>query len=136
MTARELERIALLALEVAGGVSAIGGGIAMMVGTIDFPVEWLNGSPFGSYTGPALILAVVTGGSQLAALAAEVRREPWATLASGFAGCVMMGWIFGELLIVGSEPGLMRNLQITMFLIGLFEAALAALALRARAEVA
>ncbi|HUZ01346.1 MAG TPA: hypothetical protein VMU89_13430 [Thermomicrobiaceae bacterium] len=133
MTARGLERIALLALEVFGAVSAIGGGIALLVGTIDLPAEWLVGSPFGSYTGPALVLALATGGSQLVALAAELRHEPWATLASGFAGCVMMGWIVGELILVGSEPGIMRNLQLTMFLTGLLEAGLASLQLRAHA---
>ena len=132
MTARGLQRIALLALEGLGVASAVGGGIAMMAGTISLPSDWLVGTPFGSYTGPALILALATGGSQLAALAADLRREPWAALASGFAGCVMMGWIVVELILVGSEPGIMRNLQIAMFAIGLLEAALAALELRAR----
>ena len=60
-------------------LSAIGGGIALLLGTYkdgvlieaggrgQFPLEWLQQTPFSNYTIPALILAIGVGGSSLIA---------------------------------------------------------------------
>lgn len=117
------ERIALLALESFGAVSAVAGAIGLLGGGIKFPEEWLAGSPFSSYTGPALILGVVVGGSQVIALAGILRHKTWAATASVLSGLVMAGWIGGEVLIVGSKTGLMAALQILYVLNGLLEVA-------------
>jgi hypothetical protein len=54
-------------LEAFIALSAIGGGIAMLLGADKFPVEWLRNTPFSDYTIPALVLAIVVGGSSLVA---------------------------------------------------------------------
>jgi hypothetical protein len=42
-------------LEAFIALSAIGGGIAMLVGADKSPVEWLRNTPFSDYTIPALL---------------------------------------------------------------------------------
>lgn len=125
------ERITLLALESFGAVSAVAGAIGLLGGGIKFPDDWLQGSPFTSYTGPALILGVVVGGSQVAALAGILRNKTWAATSSVLAGFVMMGWIGGEVLIVGSKTALMAALQILYVINGLLEVAVVGLQRRA-----
>jgi hypothetical protein len=56
----------------------------------------LAGSPFDDFRIPGLILAGAVGGSQLQAAWAEWHGARWATLASSVAGCVLVGWIVGE----------------------------------------
>jgi hypothetical protein len=78
---RALERIALGIVTAFVALTALWGGIALLLGTYQhgvlmeagtgarFPVDWLRGTPFGVYTVPALILAISVGGSALAATA-------------------------------------------------------------------
>ena len=131
MNFQNTERAALLALEGFGAVSAIAGAIGLLGGGVKYPDEWLAGSPFSSYTGPALILGIIVGGSQLAALAGVLRHKSWAATASLLAGLVMMGWIGGEVLLVGSKSGLMAALQIVYALNGLLEVAVVGMRYRA-----
>ena len=56
-----------MVLDTFNAISAIGGGIAMLVGADKFPVEWLRNTPFSDYTIPAFVLAIVVGGSSLIA---------------------------------------------------------------------
>lgn len=65
-----LVRIAIAVPEALIALSAIGGGIVMLGGTYQdgvlieaggrgqFPLEWLDNTPFSDYTIPALILAI------------------------------------------------------------------------------
>lgn len=62
--------------------------------------EWLNGSPFGDYVIPGVILLVAVGGS-LALAAYRLAREPTAWSLSLIAGMVMVGWIAVETMIIG-----------------------------------
>ena len=59
-------------------LTAIGGGIVILTGVDQFPLEWLEGTPFPDYTIPALLLSVVVGGSGLGAYLwnVEVRQKP------------------------------------------------------------
>ncbi|HEX9056700.1 MAG TPA: hypothetical protein VF818_04135 [Ktedonobacterales bacterium] len=97
-----LARIGVFVIDLLAAVSAVGGGIAILVGTIQFPSEWLSRTPFASFTGPALILALVVGGSALVAagLALLAGRE-LGVLASLAAGAIMMGWVVGETVMLG-----------------------------------
>ncbi|ACZ39063.1 hypothetical protein [Sphaerobacter thermophilus] len=132
MTSPRGVRIGLIALQVVGSVSAAAGAVGLLGGGIEYPTEWLTGSPFTSYTIPGLILGVVVGGSQLAGLIAVLRRHDGAPQLSALVGAIMMGWIIAEVLIVGSIPGITRNLQVLYFLLGLAEVGLVALWIRAR----
>jgi hypothetical protein len=125
MNARRMEWAGLVALLSSGAVSAIAGGIGLMGGGITFPRDWLDGSPFADYTIPGIVLAAIVGGSQLIAAVAVQRRAERASLKSAIAGAIMIGWIASEVLIVGSNGGLMLTLQVIYFVLGLVELALA-----------
>lgn len=123
--ARHYGRVGLLGF---GAISAIAGSIGLVGGGLDdaLPAGMLDRTPFSSYRVPGLILGGIVGGTQLIALGGVVQRRSWATPATGLAGCVMMGWIVGEVLLIGSEPGVMRNLQVTYLVDGLLDVLLAA----------
>jgi hypothetical protein len=118
-----------------GAVSAIAGGIGLLGNGIEFPLDWLDGSPFSDFTIPGIILAAIVGGSQLFAAVAMLRRVEWSQSAAVIAGVVMIGWIASEVLIVGTHGGLMLALQLIYFVVGLMELALAALLARERERI-
>ena len=119
MRLTRVERMLLVVLNAFLAMSAIAGGIGLLGGGIQFPLEWLRGSPFSSYLIPGLALLAIVGGSASIATALLLLRHPRAALASGAAGTIMMIFEIVEVLVVGSQPGLMRNLQILYFTLGL-----------------
>ncbi len=123
-------RTTLIMLLAIGAVSAVAGAIGLLTDTLQMEKSVLDDSPFSSFTIPGLILGVIVGGSQFVALAALLRHSGHAIVVAGAAGCIMAGWIVGEVLLVGSDPGIMRNLQVPYLLIGLLETILAAMLLR------
>jgi hypothetical protein len=106
-------------------LTAAAGGIALMTGTIAPGLDLLQGSPFTSYTIPGLALLLPVGGSALAATIMLWRRHPLATRVSAVAGVMIMGFEMVEVLVIGSEPGVARNLQLFYFSLGLLIAVLA-----------
>jgi hypothetical protein len=130
MAARRTEGIALLALQAFAALSAIAGGIALITGTIELPSDWLNGTLFSSYTVPGVILAMIVGGSQLTALLSSYGRRDRYLLLTAMAGGILMGWIVGELIIVGAKNATMFGYQLIYFVIGFMEFALASQELR------
>jgi hypothetical protein len=117
------QRVALAVVDGFAAISAIGGGYAVMVGTIK-PGPDLAGGTFGwlisDYFIAGEILLVVTGGTALAALAATLLSRTAGAGFSAAAGLVMMGWIVGEIFIVGAHW-----LQLIYFAVGLAMLALA-----------
>jgi hypothetical protein len=87
-------------------LTAIGGGIALLTGAEGdrFPLEWLQGTPFKDYTIPALLLAIVVGGSSLAACVTIFTGRKASTLVSMLAGLIMVGYIVVEVLILKQVP--------------------------------
>jgi hypothetical protein len=103
----KLERIAIAVLAAFIALSAIGGGIALLLGTYQhgvlveagtgaqFPIEWLRNTPFSDYTIPALVLAIVVGGSSLiAAVTVFTGREAGvlASMAAGLTWSAISPW--------------------------------------------
>ena len=114
-------RILLILLNAFLAVTSVAGGIGLLTGAIATPLELLQGSPFfffDDYTIPSLALLVIVGGSALAAVVLLLRRQRSAALASGLAGVMIMGFEVVEVLVIGSEPGVARNLQIFYFALG------------------
>lgn len=113
-------RIALVLLTGFIALTAIGGGIALLVGLEDsrFPLDWLRGTPFPDYTIPALILAIGVGGSALVASILVLRRHRRRFLASVVAGVIMMGYIFVEALILQQDPPGPTSTEIVYFALG------------------
>lgn len=72
----------------------------MLIGDIGLPPEYLDGTPFGDYTIPAVILGVAVGGTSLAAAWSLWKRKPVAGEASIVAGAVLLGWIVTEFVMI------------------------------------
>jgi hypothetical protein len=87
---------ALLALLVFNGVSAVGGGLALMTDWIPEQASWVRDTDFASNYFPGVVLMAVVGGSSSVAATALVKRSDGWQLASIVAGTVMVAWIVGE----------------------------------------
>ncbi len=91
-----------LLLIVAGfnALSALGGGIGLMLpGELGMPAWWVEDSGF-TYRGAGLILLIVVGGTQSAAFVLLLLRRPWAMLANAVAGFGMVLWIYVEVVLL------------------------------------
>ncbi|SDB91824.1 hypothetical protein GA0111570_108122 [Raineyella antarctica] len=86
----------VLGLQLFNAISAIGGGIALMIGLIDQPV-WVTHTAFPDLYLPGVILFAIVGGSALVAALAMAKRVVGRELASILAGVVMLAWIIGEI---------------------------------------
>jgi hypothetical protein len=100
------------------GLSAVPGGIMLLVGFYSPPVEQLSGSVFSDFTIPGLSLLFIVGGSSVLATVLLIRRSPFAVLAAAFAGLAVMCFELVEILAIGSPPGPVRAMQILYFGIG------------------
>jgi len=132
MTSARLARVGLLLTTIVIGLSALAGGAALVLGSVDSslasvlspPLDYLEGSPFGSYLIPGLVLGLVLGGVHLAAFALIVRRSRWWMLAGAVAAFDTLIWIFVQMVIIPFS-----FLQAAYFALGALEAGLVMLAL-------
>ncbi|GHF07903.1 hypothetical protein [Pseudolysinimonas yzui] len=132
MTALRLARIGLLISTILVGVTAVAGGAALIVGSLNPslatvlspPVEYLEGSPFNSYLAPGVILALVLGGLHLVVFVLVLRRHEWWVLAGAVAAFDALIWIFVQMVFIPFS-----FLQAFYFAFGLAEAGLVMLAL-------
>jgi hypothetical protein len=132
MTAQRIARFGLLATTLLVGLTALGGGAALIVGSLDAslatvlspPVAYLDGSPFDSYLIPGILLAVVLGGVHLAAFVLVLRRHDRWILASAVAAFGALIWIFVQMAFIPFSV-----LQAFYFAFGLAVLALVMLAL-------
>ena len=108
MDTNRATRITLLVVEAFVAVTAIAGGLTLVVGALvpdlatvlSPPVEYLEGSLFSSYLVPALVLALVLGGIHALAFVLLLRRRPSALLASAAAGYAALIWIFVQMMLI------------------------------------
>jgi hypothetical protein len=132
MTALRLARSGLLATTLIVGLTAVAGGIALIIGSLDPslatllspPLEYLDGSPFTSYLVPGIILGAVLGGVHLAAFVLVMRRHDRWVLAGAVAGFEALIWIFVQMVFIPFS-----FLQAFYFAFGLAEVGLVMLAL-------
>jgi hypothetical protein len=100
------ERVTLAIVDGFAALSATGGGIAVMIGSIK-PGADLSAGPFSwlisDYVVAGEILLIVTGGTALAALVGTLLSRTAGAGLSAAAGLVMLGWIGGEVLLVGTH---------------------------------
>jgi len=108
------------------GLGAIVGSIGVMKELMPFPEVWLQGTPFHSYFFPGLILCLIVGGSQLAAAFVLLWHSALAKTASQLAGLILVGWMIGELLLIGFQA----PIQIWFLAVGLIEVGLSFAKLR------
>lgn len=123
-----LARISAVTIDALAAVLSVAGFVGLLGGGIQFPAEWLVGTPFSDYTVPALTLGFVVGGSALvAAVVTAVASREAGALATAAAGAVMLGWIVGELALIGYVSWM----QPAMFIYGVVMMGAAALLLLA-----
>ena len=119
----KLTRIVLAVLEGFGALTAIAGGIALMMGEIQFPLAWLQDTPFSDYTVPGLVLFLVVGGGMLLAVATIFLQREGAVLISMTVGLLMMAFEVVEVASVDSKAGealaVALLLQVFYFVLGL-----------------
>jgi hypothetical protein len=92
---------ALGVLDAAVGVSAIGGASYALSGAKEWPIEWLDGTPFRSYRIPGLILGGIHAPLDIAAGVALVRGSRNATPLALASSAVQVGWIVVQWRIIG-----------------------------------
>jgi hypothetical protein len=98
---RVIVRRTLIASLWFGAISAIAGGLlGVFVNGAGVPLSYLRDTPFDSYMVPGLLLGVVIGGTQLAAVILLQRRHPYGLAAAVVAGFGMIVWIFVELAVI------------------------------------
>jgi len=79
------------------GISAVGGGVALMTGVIPEQVTWVQHTGFPGLFFPGVILMAIVGGSSVVAAVAMLKRVDGWQLASLLAGVIMVFWIVGEI---------------------------------------
>lgn len=121
----------LLTLFLFNGFGGVIGGIGVTKDALPFPDVWLEGTPFHSYFVPGLILCLIVGGSHLAAAFAMLWRHSLARAASVFAGFVLIGWMIGELVLIGFRA----PIQAWFLAMGLIEVGLSFTRLRRASRV-
>ena len=99
-------------------VTALLGGIGILMGFGAPVVDFVEGSIFTDFTVPALSLIFIVGGSGLLATVALLRKSRFGLLLAIFAGIMILFFEFVEVLAIGSPAGLAQNLQIFYFGLG------------------
>lgn len=88
----------LVSVAIFNALSAIGGGIGMIVADgLSMPKSLLADTPFATFAIPGLILLVVVGGTQLVSAVLLFTRRESALLWSAVAGFGMLIWIISEI---------------------------------------
>ncbi len=92
-------RIPLVVLEAFVALTALIGGVALLMGAFPaqwLPVEQLQGGSFSDYTVPTLLLTIVVGGSSLIAAVTVFTGREVGVLASLAAGAIVVGGVIVE----------------------------------------
>lgn len=127
---RREARLILLAVELFVAATSIVCGLGLAVGVIQFPLTFLDGSPFGDYVAPGLLMASVVGGVPLLAAAALRARHAAGLPLSALAGLILLAFEVVEVVTIDRNTGgwlpLVLTLQSAYTALGLVMLALAA----------
>jgi hypothetical protein len=107
------QRRTLVSLSLFLGVTAAGGGLSLIAGWIPMPTSALEGSPFSTYTVPAVLLSVVIGGSGLYAAWLVYQRSALGAIVAAVSGLGIVVFEGFEWAIIGFSP-----LQVAYMLLG------------------
>ncbi len=125
-------RITLTVLTAVVGITAIAGGVALVIGAATSSTaggavpdrSYLGGSPFPSYILPGILLAVIVGGTHVLAAVLTGRGSPAGPFAAAVAGFGLLIWIFVQMMFIPFSA-----LQAIYFAAGLAELGLVLLGL-------
>lgn len=108
---------ALLALTSFSALTAIGGGVGVLVTGLGIPKSQLEGTPFDSFLVPGLLLAIAVGGSLATAAVSLLQRVRWQGRMAMSSGGVMLAWIVVESLMIHDGRPLQIAVAFTSLLI-------------------
>lgn len=122
-----VSRMTLLIVQAFVAVTALAGGLALVVGSIDPalasvlipPGTYLEGSPFRSYLVPGLLLIVLVAGVHALAFVAVLTDSRCKNMLSAAGGFACAIWIFVQMIYIPFS-----FLQALYFVIGVVELAL------------
>jgi hypothetical protein len=117
-TLKKTLRILLIVLTFFLAITAVLGGITLMVGFYAPPLDYLQGSIFTSFAVPGLALSLLVGGGALLAAILLLRKNKYGTLFAAAAGIMIMFFEFVEMLVIGSPAGPARFMQVFYFGLG------------------
>ena len=100
MNTSRLWRTLLLIVAGFNALSALAGGVGLMIpGSLGMPTWWIEDSGF-TYLGAGVILLIVVGGTQGLAFVLLLLHRPYAMLANAVAGFGMVLWIYVEVALL------------------------------------
>jgi hypothetical protein len=97
---RPWARVALSALELFVGLSAVMGGLQLVRTGFGMPAGWLAHTPFTSWVVPGVLLLAAVALPHLVAFALTVADHPRAAVASALVGAALIGWIGVQILVL------------------------------------
>lgn len=122
MITQEVRRM-LIAAEALVALTSIVCGVGLAVGILQFPLDFLTGTPFNEYTIPGILMAGVVGGSALVAAALLLARREAGVIGSALAGLILLGFEVFEVVSIDRNTGdlfpLVIALQATYTALGL-----------------
>jgi hypothetical protein len=98
-------RLTLVVLEAFVALTSIACGVGLVVGAVQFPLAWLQGTPFSDYTIPGLAMAIIVGGSFLLAAETIFTGREGGVLVSALAGLLLVGFEVAEVAIIDRNVG-------------------------------
>jgi hypothetical protein len=86
------------------GASAVYGGLSLVLDptgrTLGLPFEWIEGTVFGDYLVPGVVLLAVLGGGSFVVAYGVLRRTRWAWPAGAALGTATVVWILVQVATV------------------------------------
>lgn len=100
--------LVLLSAQAFVTVTALAGGLALIVGSVNPawgsmlmpPREYLEGSPFSSYLVPGMLLILLVGGVHAGAFVTTLSESRWGPPLSATAGFACLIWIFVQMIYI------------------------------------
>ena len=90
------------------GLSGIAGGYGLVADptgeALGIPLSWLEGSPFGDYLVPGVVLLTLLGVAPLVVSYGVWSHRRWSWLAALVVGIALLGWLGVEMLVIGYQP--------------------------------
>jgi hypothetical protein len=106
-------------------LTAIGGGIAILTEIDKFPIEWLDETPFKSYTIPAFLVIILVGGGALLAAINILFKRKNASRYSFISGIILICYIIVEILLLKQIPPGPTPIEIFYLMLGTIISAIA-----------
>lgn len=114
MRHKEEAQFSLFATEMFVALTSLACGVGLVLGVIQFPRAFLQGSQFSDYTIPGLAMAVVVGGSALLAAAELLAGSRLAGALGALAGLILLAFEVVEVVGIDQNTGVWLPLVVAL----------------------